>query len=255
MNIATWNVNSLNVRLPHVIDWLATQPIDVLALQELKLDQDKFPEDALKEAGYESAWFGQKTYNGVAFISKKPASNVISGIPNFEDPQRRVITASFGDTRVINAYCVNGEAVGSEKFAYKKAWFEALTLFVEAQLKEHPKLILLGDFNIAPSDLDVYDPKAWDGKILCSTEEREWFTRLLDLGLVDSLRTYNPDEPCFTWWDYRMNRFARKQGMRIDHILISQALMPNLQSVVVDPTPRGWERPSDHTPVIASLKD
>lgn len=255
MNIATWNVNSLKVRLPHVLDWLNIQPIDVLALQELKLDQDKFPQNALLEAGYQSAWYGQKTYNGVALISKQPAQDVICGIPNFEDRQRRVISASFGDTRVINVYCVNGEAVGSEKFTYKKSWFAALTLFIQAQLKQYPKLIVLGDFNIAPKNLDVYDPEAWEGKILCSDKERQWFQRLLSSGLIDSLREQQPKEPCYTWWDYRMNRFKRKQGMRIDHILISTPLLPNLKNVTVDTTPRSWERPSDHTPVIASLKD
>ncbi len=256
MNITTWNVNSLNVRLPAVIQWLTEQTqIDILALQELKLDQDKFPEQALLDAGFQSVWFGQKTYNGVALISKEKAQDVILGIPGFDDPQKRVITASFGKTRVINVYCVNGEAVGSEKFAYKAKWFAALTDFVATQIQQYPRLVLLGDFNIAPADLDVYDPKAWHEKILCSTEERAWFQQLLALGLHDSLREFSPDKPHYTWWDYRMNMFKRKLGMRIDHILITSPLKATLQSVTVDPEPRAWERPSDHTPVWASFSE
>ncbi len=253
MNIATWNVNSLNVRLPHVLDWLAHNPTDVLALQELKLDQDKFPEQAFIDAGYQASWFGQKTYNGVAFISKTPAQDVVCGMPDFEDPQRRVIAATFGDVRVINVYCVNGEAVGSEKFAYKEAWFKALHGFVATQMAEHPNVVLLGDFNIAPADLDVYDPEKWQDKILCSKEERSWLQALLDLGLDDSLRTFNPTEPCFTWWDYRMNMFRRKLGLRIDHILISAPLQTQVGKVWVDIEPRAWERPSDHAPVSIEL--
>ncbi|WP_434779741.1 exodeoxyribonuclease III [Neisseria sp. Ec49-e6-T10] len=255
MNIATWNVNSLNVRLPHVLQWLqAHQEVDVLALQELKLDHDKFPEAALMEQGYQAAWFGQKTYNGVALISKTPAQDIVCGIPEFDDEQKRVIAATFGQTRVINVYCVNGEAVGSDKFAYKAKWFAALTHYVAEALKQYPNLILLGDFNIAPADLDVYDPKAWHEKVLCSSEERSWFNQLLALGLNDSLRQLNPQEAQYTWWDYRMNMFKRKLGMRIDHILVSNPLIGSVQKVVVDTEARAWERPSDHAPVTAYLE-
>ena len=254
MNIATWNVNSLNVRLPAVMQWLTLQPqIDVLALQELKLDQDRFPEEVLLDAGFQSVWSGQKTYNGVALISKEKAQDVVLGIPGFDDPQKRVISATFGNTRIINVYCVNGEAVGSEKFLYKTNWFAALTGFVAEQMQLYEHLVLLGDFNIAPADLDVYDPKAWYEKVLCSSEERGWFQKLLALGLHDCLREFSPELPHYTWWDYRMNMFKRKLGMRIDHILATATLRETLQSVTVDTAPRGWDRPSDHTPVWADF--
>lgn len=252
MNIATWNVNSLNVRLPHVLQWLEQQPqVDVLALQELKLDQDKFPESSFLEAGYQAAWYGQKTYNGVSLISKEKPTDVVVGIPSFEDEQKRVIAATYGQTRVINVYCVNGEAVGSDKFIYKTHWFKALTDYVKESLKQYEKLVLLGDFNIAPADLDVYDPVAWTGKVLCSDEERAWFNQLLNLGLHDSLRTFTPDTVNYTWWDYRMNMFKRKKGMRIDHILVTEKLKEKLKEVVVGEDTRAWERPSDHAPVLA----
>ncbi len=256
MDIATWNVNSLNVRLPHVLQWLQQHPqTSILALQELKTDHSKFPLEAFADIGYQAIWSGQKTYNGVAIISKTPATEIIYDIPCFEDEQKRVITATFGDTRVINVYCVNGEAVGSEKFAYKERWFAALTNHIANELKKHNKLVVLGDFNIAPNDIDVYDPKAWQGKILCSEPERQWFQNLLDLGLSDSQHTLAPDTPAYTWWDYRMNMFKRKLGLRIDHILITPALKETLQQITVDTEARSWERPSDHAPVFASFKE
>ncbi len=249
MEITTWNVNSLNVRLPHVLKWLAENPVDVLALQELKLDQDKFPEEAFTEIGYHAVWYGQKTYNGVALISKLPAEDVSIGFTDFDDPQRRVIAATFGDTRVINVYCVNGEAVGSEKYAYKEKWFASLHNKMKEELANHENVVLLGDFNIAPGDLDVYDPKKWQDKILCSDLERSWLTNLLDLGLTDSFRHLNPEAVDFTWWDYRMNRYQRKQGLRIDLILVTSTILDRTQKVQTDSETRGWERPSDHAPV------
>ena len=255
MKIATWNVNSLKVRLPHVSDWLIQHQPDVLCLQELKLDQDQFPLSAFEMLGYRAVWSGQKTYNGVAILSKEEAQNVHTGLPALpNDPQRRVIAATIGGVRVVDVYCVNGEAVGSEKFAYKQQWFAALVEFIRSELAQYPELVLLGDFNIAPADLDVYDPEKWQGKILCSTEERAWFQTLLDLGLTDSLRRLHPAEPLYTWWDYRMNMFRRKLGLRIDHILASQALLPRLAAAGVDTAPRALERPSDHAPVWAEFE-
>ncbi|MDO5685793.1 MAG: exodeoxyribonuclease III [Neisseria sp.] len=254
MKIATWNVNSLNVRLPHVLQWLNEHQPDVLALQELKLDQDKFPHEAIRAAGFQAAWYGQKTYNGVAIIARETPQDVVYGMADFEDPQRRVIAATVNGVRIVNAYCVNGEAVGSEKFAYKKQWFAALQGCLKAELAAHEALVLLGDFNIAPSDADVYDPKKWHEKILCSSEERAWFQALLDLGLHDALRELNPHEPLFTWWDYRMNGFKRDLGLRIDHVLLSEKLMAQAHSYGIDRAARAAERPSDHAPVWVQLR-
>lgn len=256
MKIATWNVNSLNVRLPQVLDWLQTHTPDVLALQELKLEQDKFPAAALQMAGWQAVWSGQKTYNGVALISRRPAEDVRTGLPALaDDPQRRVIAATIGGVRVINVYCVNGEAVGSDKFSYKRQWFAALTEFVREELASHSKLVLLGDFNIAPADDDVYAPDLWHGKILCSDEERGWFRALLELGLTDSLRRIHPEGAHYTWWDYRGAMFQKGQGLRIDHILASAAMATALRDVQADTVPRAAERPSDHAPVWALFAD
>jgi exodeoxyribonuclease III len=253
MKIATWNVNSLNVRLPHTLRWLQENQPDILALQELKLEQDKFPETEFTRIGYHAAWNGQKTYNGVAILSRQPLEQVTIDIPELNEPQKRIIAASINDIRIICAYCVNGEAVGSEKFAYKERWFAALNAYMRSELAQHPKTILLGDFNIAPHDIDVYDPKKWQDKVLCSPQERSWFQQLLQLGLTDSLHHLYPDSAHYTWWDYRMNMLKRKLGLRIDHILLSQPLLPALREVQVDSTARGWERPSDHAPVMATL--
>ena len=252
MKIATWNVNSLNVRLPHVTDWLRTQQPDILALQELKLDQDKYPAAAFRMAGWHTVWSGQKTYNGVALISREEPQDVHTGLPALpDDPQRRLIAATIGGVRVINVYCVNGEAPDSPKFDYKRRWFAALAELLAAELAAHPKLVLLGDFNIAPADGDVYDPERWRGKILCTDEERQWFRRLLDLGLDDSLRRIRPQGACPTWWDYRGGIFQKGLGLRIDHILTSPAMTAALADVQVDTAPRAAERPSDHAPVFA----
>ncbi|MDF7675762.1 exodeoxyribonuclease III [Neisseriaceae bacterium ESL0693] len=253
MKIATWNVNSLNVRLPHVLAWLEQYQPDILALQELKLDQDKFPLEAIKAAGYHAVWNGQKTYNGVAILSKQIPQNPILDMRDFDDVQKRVIAATVGDVRVICVYCVNGESVGSEKFAYKQRWFAALRQYVAHELQTHANTIVLGDFNIAPHDIDVYDTEKWHEKILCSTTERQWFQALLDCGLHDSLHHCHPEKACYTWWDYRMNMFKRQLGLRIDHILVSAPLLSRLQDVSVATEARGWERPSDHAPVIAQF--
>ncbi|QMT33244.1 exodeoxyribonuclease III [Conchiformibius steedae DSM 2580] len=252
MKIATWNVNSLNVRLPQVSAWLAQHQPDVLVLQELKLEQDKFPAAAFRLSGWHAEWSGQKTYNGVAIISRAPLQDVHLGLPALpDDPQRRVIAATINGVRVINVYCVNGEALDSPKFDYKRQWFAALSEFVRAQMAQYPQLVLLGDFNIAPADADVYDAEKWRGKIHCSDEERQWFTALLDLGLTDALRHIHPQGAHYTWWDYRGAMFQKGLGLRIDHILLSAALTEKLQDVQVDTDTRAQERPSDHAPVCA----
>ena len=252
MNITTWNVNSLNVRLPHVSNWLSQHQPDVLVLQELKLEQDKFPAAALQMMGWQCAWSGQKTYNGVAIISRHAIENVQTGLPALpDDPQRRVISATINGVRVINVYCVNGESLESDKFAYKRQWFAALTQWVREQMQQYDKLVLLGDFNIAPADDDVYDPEKWHEQIHCSSEERVWFQTLLDLGLTDCLRQIHPTGAHYTWFDYRGAMFQRKLGLRIDHILASQSLASSLHDVRVDLEERAQERPSDHAPVSA----
>lgn len=256
MKIATWNVNSLNIRLPHVSDWLARHQPDILVLQELKLDQDKYPAAALRMMGWHTEWSGQKTYNGVALISRHPIDDVAVGLPALpDDPQRRVIAATIKGIRVINVYCVNGEALDSPKFAYKRTWFAALADYVRAELAKHPELVLLGDFNIAPADEDVYDPVKWREKIHCSAEERAWLQTLLDLGLTDSLRHLHPQGQYFTWWDYRGAMFEKGLGLRIDHILTSAAMTARLKAVTVDTEERGNERPSDHAPLVAEFAD
>ena len=256
MKIATWNINSLNVRLPQVIDWLANNHADILVLQELKLAQDKYPAAAIRMMGWHTEWSGQKTYNGVAIISRDELHDVSVGLPDLpDDPQRRVIAATINGVRVINVYCVNGEALDSPKFIYKRQWFSALTHFVREQMTQYPELVLLGDFNIAPSDEDVYDPVKWHESIHCSHEERQWFGNLLALGLSDALRHVHPTGKFFTWWDYRGAMFAKGLGLRIDHLLISDALKPRLQDVQVDTLTRSLERPSDHAPVIATFAD
>lgn len=256
MNIATWNVNSLNVRLTHLIKWLQETPVDVLALQELKLNQDQFPRETLLASGYQAVWFGQKTYNGVALLAKSPIvpTDVTFGIPGYEDPQRRVIAATIEGIRFISVYCVNGESLMSEKFRYKLTWFEALLGYIQTALAQYPLLVVMGDFNIAPQAIDTYDPLLWQNRVICSKEERELFQRLLSYGLYDSLRTLYPDQALYSWWDYRAGMFRHNYGLRIDHILVSHALWPRVTKGAVDAVPRGWERPSDHTPVMLALK-
>ncbi|MBX3662314.1 MAG: exodeoxyribonuclease III [Burkholderiales bacterium] len=252
MKLATWNVNSLKVRLPQVLDWLAAHRPDALCLQETKLEDDKFPRAEIEAAGYNAAFSGQKTYNGVAILTRQPLA-AATGIPGFDDPQKRVIAVTLDGVRVICVYVPNGEAVESDKYRYKLDWLAALTGWLRAELAQHPKLALLGDFNIAPGDADVHDPQAWAGKVLCSDAERAAFQAIAALGLKDTFRLFDQPERSYTWWDYRMNAFRRKMGLRIDHILASDALAQGCRSCTVDIEPRRNERPSDHAPVVAEF--
>ncbi len=253
MQLATWNVNSLTVRLPQVLDWLATNPVDALVLQETKCTDDKFPQEAIESAGYKVAFFGQKTYNGVALLSRTQATDVVKNIPNFEDEMARVIAGTVGDVRVIGAYFPNGQAPGSEKFVYKMQWLEALHNWLHEELKQHPKLVLMGDFNITADDRDVWDPEVLKDTIHCTVEERTHFQSLIELGTHDAFRLFDQPEKSYSWWDYREFAFRRNRGLRIDHILVSDALKDTVQACVIDKTPRKNERPSDHTPVVVTL--
>ncbi len=257
MKLATWNVNSLAVRLPQLLDWLAAQPpeapVDTLVLQETKLTDDRFPVAEIESAGYAVQFFGQKTYNGVALLSRMPATDVLRNIPGLDDEQARVIAATVEGVRTIGAYFPNGQAPDSDKFAYKMRWLDALRGFVRAEMAQHPELVLMGDFNIAPEDRDVYDPVAWAGQILCTPEERAHFQALLDLGLVDAFRLFEQPLKSWSWWDYRNLAFRKNQGLRIDHILVSAALKPRVQACSIDKLPRKNERPSDHAPVLVTL--
>ena len=253
MKIASWNVNSLNVRLPHVLAWCDAAAPDILALQETKLTDDRFPAEALREAGYHSVFSGQKTYNGVAILSRTAGADVVTDIPGLDDPQRRILAATIGDVRLVNLYVVNGSEVGSEKFDYKLDWLEKVTDWLARELEAHSRLVVVGDFNIAPDDRDVYDPEGWREKILCSTPEREALGRILDLGLKDTFRLFEQDEGIFSWWDYRMNMFRRKMGLRIDLVLASDAMARRCTASYIDVEPRRQERPSDHAPAIAEF--
>lgn len=253
LKIASWNVNSLNVRLPHVLAWCDVNAPDVLALQETKLPDDRFPEQDLLDAGYRSVFSGQKTYNGVAILSREEAFDTVTDIPDLDDPQRRILAATVGDVRIVNLYVVNGSEVGSEKFAYKLRWLDRVTAWLETELKEHEKVIVLGDFNIAPEDRDVYDPEAWHEKILCSTTERNALKKIQQLGLQDTFRLFEQEERIWSWWDYRMNMFRRKLGLRIDLVLASTAMAERCQASYIDIEPRRQERPSDHAPAIAEF--
>ena len=253
MKLATWNVNSLSVRLPQVLDWLAAQQPEVLVLQETKLTDDKFPQAEIRAAGWHSVWFGQKTYNGVALLSRSEPLDVVRNLPGFDDAQARVIAATVDGLRVIGAYFPNGQAPGTDKFAYKMAWLDALRAFVAAELARHPRLVLMGDYNIAPEDRDVFDPVAWAGQIHCTPEERGHFSALCGLGLVDAFRLFEQPAKSWTWWDYRNLAFRKNQGLRIDHILVSEALRPQVAACVIDKLPRKNERPSDHAPVLVEL--
>ncbi|WP_250464317.1 exodeoxyribonuclease III [Caballeronia sp. GAFFF2] len=257
MKIATWNVNSLKVRQQHVIDWLASSNVDVLCLQELKLPDEKFPRAELAAAGFKSWFAGQKTYNGVGILVRDGMEvdevNVIRNIPGFEDLQQRVIAATVEGVRIVSAYFPNGQAPGTEKFAYKMRWLDALREWLRGEMAHHPKLALLGDYNIAPDDRDVHDPKAWEGQNLVSSEERAHFVQLVELGLTDAFRKFEQPEKLYTWWDYRMMAFRRNMGLRIDHILLSAELSALCTSCEVDKAPRKWDQPSDHAPVIATL--
>ncbi|MEH0165642.1 exodeoxyribonuclease III [Paucibacter sp. JuS9] len=253
MKFATWNVNSLAVRLPQVLDWLAANPVDALVLQETKLTDDKFPTMEIGAAGYQVQWFGQKTYNGVALISKKPADAVVKNIPGFADEQARVIAGTVDGVRVIGGYFPNGQAPDSEKFVYKMAWLNGLRAWLADELKTHEKLVLMGDFNITPDDRDVYDPVAWAGQIHCTPEERAHFQGLIEMGMVDAFRLFEQPPKSWSWWDYRNLAFRKNQGLRIDHILVSKAMQESVKSCVIDKLPRKNERPSDHAPVIVEI--
>jgi exodeoxyribonuclease-3 len=251
MKLATWNVNSLKVRLPHLLAWLAVNPVDVVCLQETKTEDKNFPLVELQQAGYQVAFSGQKTYNGVAILSREPASEVQFGIPGFNDEQKRVLAATVNGVRVVCVYIPNGQEVGSDKYQYKLGWLAALTAWLKDELVKYPKLALLGDYNIAPEDRDVYDPVAWQGNVLVSEAERAAFQSLLQLGLRDAFRLFEQAEKSYSWWDYRMMAFRRNMGLRIDHILVSKALQ--CTSCIIDKAPRKLERPSDHTIVVAEL--
>jgi len=254
VKIATWNVNSLNVRLPHVIEWLSSANPDVLVLQEIKQVTDALAVESFVKIGYQAVASGQKTYNGVAVISRTEAGNIVTDFPGFEDPQRRILAASIGDVRVINLYVPNGHSVGSEKYEYKLGWLTALKDFLQGELAVHDKLVVLGDFNIAPEDRDVHNPEQWGEDILCSPPERAALQALLDLGLTDVFRQFDQPEKTFSWWDYRAAGFRRNAGLRIDLILASRALADHCVASYIDREPRTWERPSDHTPVIADFE-
>jgi exodeoxyribonuclease-3 len=254
LKIATWNVNSLKVRLPQVLDWLGGQKPDVLCLQETKLEDKAFPFAEIEAAGYRAVHHGQKTYNGVAILARSEPTDVVRGITGFDDPQARMIAATFGDTHIVCGYFPNGQAVGSDKYDYKLRWLAALNGWLKGELARFPKLALLGDFNIAPEDRDVHDPAAWRDQVLCSEPERAAFRALTGLGLRDAFRLFEQPDKTFTWWDYRMLAHQRNMGLRIDHILLSPALADDCSACTVDRAPRRLERPSDHAPVIAELK-
>lgn len=257
MKITTWNVNSLTARLQHVLDWLAANPVDVLALQELKMTDDKFPLEVLREIGYEAAVFGQKTYNGVALLSRTPVSDVARNIVGFSDENSRVIAGTVdgpgGPLRIVNGYFVNGQAPGTDKFEYKMSWLRGLRDWLREELAAHPRLVLLGDFNIAPEDRDSYDPVGLAETIHHTSEERGHFKALLELGLTDAFRLFEQPEKSYSWWDYRMLGYQKNRGLRIDHILVSQPLLPQVQACDIDRVPRKWPKPSDHAPVTVTL--
>jgi len=253
LKIAAWNVNSLKVRLPQLLDWLAAEQPDAICLQELKLEDSKFPLADIERAGYQAAYSGQKTYNGVAILSREMPDDVEFGIAGLEDPQRRVISASFGDLRLVCAYVPNGQSLDSEKYQYKLGWLRSFKGWLRDELQRYPAMAVTGDFNIAPEDRDVHDPKAWEGQVLVSAPERAAFQELLGLGLKDSFRLFEQPEKSFSWWDYRMNAFKRNLGLRIDHVLLSEPLAARCKSSRILVDVRKLERPSDHAPVIVEL--
>ena len=254
MKLASWNVNSLKVRLAHVLEWLAANDPDVLCLQETKLADEHFTQDELRERGYHLVFSGQKTYNGVAIISKTPLSDIECGIRGFSDEQKRVIAATTADTRIVCVYVPNGQSVGSDKYLYKLRWLDSLIAWLTEEVQRYPRLAMLGDYNIAPQDADVHDPALWEGSVQVSTPERDAFARLLAVGLHDSFRLFEQPEGTFSWWDYRAGAFRRNMGLRIDHILLSSELARNCVSSVIDKAPRKLERPSDHAPVMVEIK-
>jgi exodeoxyribonuclease III len=251
--LATWNVNSLKVRLPHLLDWLAQARPDAMCLQETKTEDAGFPVEPLRAAGYEAVFCGQKSYNGVAILARTPPRDVQHGIPDFADDPKRVIAATVGDLRIVCIYAPNGQSPGSDKYAYKLRWYEALAAWLAAELERRPRLAVLGDFNVAPEDRDVHNPKRWEGQIHVSEPERAAFRRLLEIGFADAFRLFEQPEKEFSWWDYRLMAFARGWGLRIDEILLSPALAKQCVACTIDKAPRALERPSDHAPVIADL--
>jgi exodeoxyribonuclease III len=255
MKVASWNVNSLKARLDHLREWLKAAAPDVVCLQELKGETHSFPFDALQEWGYHAAVNGQKTYNGVAILSRVEPLDVQTDIPDYADTQKRVIAVTLGDVRVVSVYVPNGQTLDSEKYAYKLAWLREFKAWLSEELKTYPRLIVAGDFNVAPADADVHDPILWQGQVLVSPAERTAFQELLGLGLFDAFRQFTQPPKSFTWWDYRMQGFRRNHGLRIDHILGSEALRPRLTACDIDKAPRKLEKPSDHTPIIATWQD
>jgi len=253
MKIASWNVNSLRVRLPHVLDWLSEHQPDMLALQETKMTDDQFPLGEIRSAGYEVSYAGQKTYNGVAIISKSSQHDVITDVPDLDDPQRRILAATIDDVRLLNLYVVNGQEVGSEKYEWKLHWLEKVSDYIETQLDEYKKLVVVGDFNIAPADEDTWDPEAWKDRILCSVPERQALKRIQDMGLLDTFRLFDHKPDTFSWWDYRAAGFRRNRGLRIDLVLCTAAMQESCIASYVDKEPRKLERPSDHAPVVAEF--
>lgn len=251
--VASWNVNSLRVRLPQLVAWLAANPVDVIGLQETKIEDGNFPQAEIEALGYQVVRCGQKSYNGVALLSRLPLTAECPAIPGFQDEQRRLIAASSGGIRYINVYIPNGQSPLSEKYGYKLGWLEALTAYLRAELAEHERLIVMGDFNIAPEDRDVHDPAAWAGGVMVSEPERAALRRMFALGLSDTFRQFEQPPKIFSWWDFRTNGFRRNAGVRIDLILASKALMPACRSSTVDHEPRRNERPSDHAPVMAAF--
>jgi exodeoxyribonuclease-3 len=253
MKLAAWNVNSIKARLQHLLAWLAEARPDIVCLQELKTEDAKFPLAEIEAAGYRAAYSGQKAYNGVAILAREALADVVMGMPGFADEHRRVIAATTAGIRVICVYCPNGQAVGSEKYAYKLRWFAALKDYLAVELEKHPALAVAGDFNVAPEDRDVHDPKAWEGQIHVSEPERAAWRALTALGLKDAFRLFEQPEKSFSWWDYRMLGFRRNAGLRIDQLLLSPALVARCTGSSIDKAPRKLEKPSDHAPVLAEI--
>ncbi len=252
-SFATWNVNSLRVRMPQLTEWLGANPLDVIALQETKATDAEFPLKDVEALGYQVAFSGQKTYNGVATLSKTPLGNLVTAVPGFSDEQKRVLAATINGVRVINVYVPNGQTITSEKYAYKLAWLAALEGFLKSEMTAHDQLMVLGDFNIAPEDRDVHDPAAWVGSVLVSEPERAALARITALGLADVFRLFDHPAKAYSWWDYRQGAYRRNNGLRIDLILATAKLAAKCRSCSIDREPRAWERPSDHAPCIASF--
>jgi exodeoxyribonuclease-3 len=254
VRIATWNVNSLKIRLPHLLDWLATQQPDVMCLQETKTEDVNFPRAEIERAGYRAVYCGQKAYNGVAILARGELVDVQHGIPDFPDDPKRVIAATVNDLRILCLYAPNGEAPGTAKYEYKLRWYAALTRWLTQELPKRPNLAVLGDLNIAPEPRDVHNPKRWEGKIHFSEPERAAFREVAEVGVKDAFRLFDQPEKQFTWWDYRLKAFERGWGLRIDHILLAPALAAECSECVIDVEPRKRERPSDHAPVISEIR-